>query len=195
MASYLESAVSIAREAGTLLLQFAERRPAFELKGEFDLVTAADRASEALILDRLRSRFPSHAILAEESGAHASSSDFRWYVDPLDGTTNFAHSFPMWNVTLALEQAGQMIAGVVYDPLRDEMFTAERGAGAYLNGDVYKRQPPNTSATIPDVRVKVLFFGPVKDITGRAADELELPPGSTLQSVFDHYAAPAPRLR
>jgi myo-inositol-1(or 4)-monophosphatase len=134
MAAYLESAVSIAREAGSLLLQFAERRPAFELKGEFDLVTAADRASEALILDRLRSRFPTHAILAEETGAHAASSDFRWYVDPLDGTTNFAHSFPMWNVTLALEQAGQMIAGVVYDPLRDEMFTAERGAGAYLNG-------------------------------------------------------------
>ncbi|MCC6293137.1 MAG: inositol monophosphatase [Bryobacterales bacterium] len=134
MASYLETATSIAREAGSLLLQYAERRPAFELKGEFDLVTAADRASEQLILDRLRSHFPSHAILAEETGAHAAASDFRWYVDPLDGTTNFAHSFPMWNVTLALEQAGQLIAGVVYDPLRDEMFTAERGAGAYLNG-------------------------------------------------------------
>mgnify|MGYP001379563472 CR=1 FL=1 len=98
MASYLETATSIAREAGSLLLQYAERRPAFELKGEFDLVTAADRASEQLILDRLRSHFPSHAILAEETGAHAAASDFRWYVDPLDGTTNFAHSFPMWNV-------------------------------------------------------------------------------------------------
>ena len=134
MAAFLESAVAIAREAGALLLQFAERRPAFELKGEFDLVTAADRASEQLILERLQTKFPTHAVLGEETGAHEASSDFRWYVDPLDGTTNFAHSFPMWNVTLALEHAGQLIAGVVYDPLRDEMFTAERGGGAYLNG-------------------------------------------------------------
>jgi myo-inositol-1(or 4)-monophosphatase len=132
--NYLETAVEIAREAGALLAHHFERRVAFELKGEFDLVTVADRASEALIVERLQTRFPSHSIVAEESGAHAGSSDFRWFVDPLDGTTNFAHGFPMFNVTLALEQAGELVAGVVYDPVRGEMFSAERGAGAYLNG-------------------------------------------------------------
>jgi myo-inositol-1(or 4)-monophosphatase len=130
---YLETAVEIAREAGALLATFYERRIGFELKGEFDLVTEADRASERLVVERLRAHFPSHAIVAEEGGGHESSSEYRWYVDPLDGTTNFAHSFPAFNVTLGLERAGEMVAGVVYDPIRQEIFTAERGAGAYLN--------------------------------------------------------------
>ena len=130
---YLETAVEIAREAGALLANYFERRVAFELKGEFDLVTEADRASERLVVERLRSHFPSHGIVAEEGGGHESSSEYRWFVDPLDGTTNFAHSFPVFNVTLGLERAGEMIAGVIYDPIRQEMFTAERGAGAYLN--------------------------------------------------------------
>jgi myo-inositol-1(or 4)-monophosphatase len=93
----------------------------------------ADRASERLVVERLRSHFPSHGIVAEEGGGHESASDYRWYVDPLDGTTNFAHSYPVFNVTLALEHAGQMITGVVFDPIRQELFSAERGAGAYLN--------------------------------------------------------------
>jgi myo-inositol-1(or 4)-monophosphatase len=131
--SYLETAVDIAREAGALLANYFERRVAFELKGEFDLVTEADRASEKLVVERLRSHFPQHSIVAEEGGGHESASEYRWYVDPLDGTTNFAHSFPMFNVTLGLERAGQMIAGVVYDPVRQEMFSAELGGGAYLN--------------------------------------------------------------
>jgi myo-inositol-1(or 4)-monophosphatase len=130
---YLETAVEIAREAGALLANYFERRVAFELKGEFDLVTEADRASEKLVVEKLRSYFPTHAIVAEEGSSHPGSSEYRWYVDPLDGTTNFAHSFPMFNVTLGLERAGEMIAGVIYDPLRQEMFTAERGAGAYVN--------------------------------------------------------------
>ena len=132
--NYLESAIEIAREAGALLARYFERRVAFEMKGEFDLVTVADRASEALVVERLRARFPSHGIVAEEGGGHESPSEFRWFVDPLDGTTNFAHSFPMFNVTLALERAGELIAGVVFDPVRGELFSAERGAGAYLNG-------------------------------------------------------------
>jgi myo-inositol-1(or 4)-monophosphatase len=86
------------------------------------------------VVERLRSRFPSHNIVAEEGGGHESSSEYRWYVDPLDGTTNFAHGFPVFNVTLGLERAGEMIAGVVFDPTRNEMFAAERGGGAYLNG-------------------------------------------------------------
>jgi myo-inositol-1(or 4)-monophosphatase len=96
-------------------------------------VTEADRASEKLVIERLRMHFPSHAIVAEETGGHAGTSEYRWYVDPLDGTTNFAHSFPMFNVTLALERAGELVAGIVFDPIRQEMFTAERGAGAWLN--------------------------------------------------------------
>lgn len=133
MASYLDTAAEIAREAGALLANFFERRIPFELKGEFDLVTEADRASEKLVVERLRSHFPSHNIVAEEGGGHQSGSEYCWHVDPLDGTTNFAHGFPIFNVTLALERAGELIAGVVFDPTRPEMFTAERGAGAYLN--------------------------------------------------------------
>jgi myo-inositol-1(or 4)-monophosphatase len=133
MMQYLETAADIAREAGALLANYYERHVPFELKGEFDLVTEADRASERLVVERLRTHFPAHTVVAEEGGGHQSASEYRWYVDPLDGTTNFAHGFPMFNVTLGLERAGEMIAGVVYDPVRQEMFTAERGAGAYLN--------------------------------------------------------------
>jgi myo-inositol-1(or 4)-monophosphatase len=125
--------VEIAREAGALLATYFERRVAFELKGEFDLVTEADRASEKLVVERLRSYFPSHSIVAEEGGGHEGGSDFCWYVDPLDGTTNFAHGFPIFNVTLALERAGELIAGVVFDPIARELFAAERGSGSYLN--------------------------------------------------------------
>ncbi|MGA2267994.1 MAG: inositol monophosphatase family protein [Bryobacteraceae bacterium] len=130
---YLEKAVEIAREAGALLANYFERRVAFELKGEFDLVTEADRASERLVVERLRSHFPSHGIVAEEGSGLEGSSEYRWYVDPLDGTTNFAHGFPMFNVTLGLARAGEVIAGVIYDPIRQELFTGERGGGAYLN--------------------------------------------------------------
>lgn len=132
--SYLETSIEIAREAGQLLSGYFERRVQFELKGEFDLVTEADRASERLVLDRLRSHYPSHAVVAEETGSHGGASEYRWFVDPLDGTTNFAHGFPVFNVTLALERAGELIAGVIFDPIRDELFTAEKGGGAYLNG-------------------------------------------------------------
>jgi myo-inositol-1(or 4)-monophosphatase len=133
MPSYLEIAAEIAREAGALLSKFFERRVTFELKGEHDLVTEADRASEQLVIERLRSHFPAHSIVAEEGGGHTGSSEFCWYVDPLDGTTNFAHGFPMYNVTLALEQAGALVAGVIFDPEKNEMFASERGSGAYLN--------------------------------------------------------------
>ncbi|MGE5647313.1 MAG: inositol monophosphatase family protein [Acidobacteriota bacterium] len=133
MPSFLDTGVEIAREAGALLANYFEKRIAYELKGEYDLVTEADRASERLVVDRLRSRFPNHSIVAEEGGGHEGSSEYRWYVDPLDGTTNFAHGFPMFNVTLGLERAGEMIAGCVFDPVHDEMFTAELGGGAYLN--------------------------------------------------------------
>jgi myo-inositol-1(or 4)-monophosphatase len=133
MPSFLETSAEIARESGALLATFFERRVAFELKGEHDLVTEADRASERLVVERLRSHFPSHSIVAEEGGGHKGTSEYTWYVDPLDGTTNFAHGFPMYNVTMALTQAGQLINGVIFDPTRNEMFSCERGSGAYLN--------------------------------------------------------------
>jgi myo-inositol-1(or 4)-monophosphatase len=131
VASFLETAADIAREAGALLMRYMG--VGFELKGEFDLVTDADRASERLVVERLRSHFPTHSIVGEEGGSHDGSGDYRWYVDPLDGTTNFAHGFPMFNVTLGLERGGSLIAGVVFDPVRGELFAAERGGGAYLN--------------------------------------------------------------
>jgi myo-inositol-1(or 4)-monophosphatase len=135
---------AIAREAGALLLQYFHQGLKIEYKGDADLVTAADRASETLIRERITKQFPSHDVLGEEQGLNNLGSDYRWYVDPLDGTTNFAHGYPVFCVSLALErqavqerlsgQRGQRIAGVVYDPTRDELFTAEQGRGALLNG-------------------------------------------------------------
>lgn len=154
MDSYLETAMEIAREAGALVTLFQQRRIGFELKGEFDLVTEADRNSERLIVERLRRHFPTHGIVAEEGGGHEGSSGYRWYVDPLDGTTNFAHSFPVYNVTLALERDGELVAGVVYDPTRDEMFKAERGSGAWLNN---RRIHVSPAARIEDSLVATGF--------------------------------------
>jgi len=133
MASFLESAIEIAHAAGSLLRYHFDRHIGFELKGEFDLVTEADRASEKLVVERISALYPDHAIVAEEGGGHESKSEYRWYVDPLDGTTNFAHGYPVYNVTIAIEKAGELIAGVILDPSRDETFYCEKGAGAYLN--------------------------------------------------------------
>ena len=135
MASFLETATEIARESGALIASYLRPGIGFELKGTFDLVTEADRASERLIVERLRKEFPTHAIVAEEGGGQEGASEYRWYVDPLDGTTNFAHGFPAFCVTMALERSGELIAAVTFDPLRNELFTAERGSGAHLNQD------------------------------------------------------------
>ena len=128
----------IAREAGALLIEHFHEGLKIEYKGEADLVTAADRASEALIRERVSQQFPSHDVLGEEQGLEDRGSEYRWYVDPLDGTTNFAHGFPVFAVSMALEQRrgdeATRIAGVVYDPTRNELFAAEKGKGAQLNG-------------------------------------------------------------
>ncbi len=131
--SCLYAAGEIAREAGALLARYFERRVAVEYKGDYDVVTEADRASESLIVDRLGARFPTHSIVAEEGSGSNRPSEYVWYVDPLDGTTNFAHGFPTFCVTLGLEHCGEVVAGVVYDPLRQEFFSAEKGKGAFLN--------------------------------------------------------------
>ena len=129
---------AIAREAGSLLMGFFHQRVKIEYKGEADLVTVADRKSEALILERIRQQFPAHDVMGEEGARIETGSDYKWYVDPLDGTTNFAHGFPVFCVSLAVEHRGQRVAGVVYDPTRDEMFTAELGSGARLNGEAIR---------------------------------------------------------
>jgi myo-inositol-1(or 4)-monophosphatase len=125
----------IAREAGALLMEYFHQHVKIEYKGEADLVTIADRKSEGLILKHLRSRWPSHDVVGEEGASVETGSDYRWYIDPLDGTTNFAHGFPVFCVSMALEFKGKRIAGVVYDPTRPELFAAEKGSGAYLNGE------------------------------------------------------------
>jgi myo-inositol-1(or 4)-monophosphatase len=133
----------IARQAGALLRGFYAKGVATEYKGDVDLVTEADRASEKLIVEKLTAAFPEHGVYGEEGTRSAMESEYRWYVDPLDGTTNFAHGFPAFCVILGLERRaaglaadsdGEIVAGVIYDPLRDEMFSAERGKGAWLNG-------------------------------------------------------------
>lgn len=125
----------IAREAGALLMVYFHRRVKIEYKGDADLVTEADRASEKLILERIRTHWPSHEVIGEEGARIETGGDYRWYVDPLDGTTNFAHGFPVFCVSLGLAFEGKRKAAVVYDPTRDELFAAERGRGAVLNGE------------------------------------------------------------
>jgi len=132
----LNFAVQVARDAGSLLLR---RLGAAKVsnKGDIDLVTEADVASEELIIERIRSRYPQHGILAEESGEAVivgeRQSDWKWIIDPLDGTTNYAHSYPCFCVSIAVEYKGELEIGVVFDPTRNELFAAERGHGATLN--------------------------------------------------------------
>ena len=138
-------AEGIARQAGALLRGFYAKGVATEYKGDVDLVTEADRASEKLIVEKLKAAFPAHGVYGEEGTRDGLEKEYRWYVDPLDGTTNFAHGFPAFCVVLGLERRpaglaadadGEMVAGVIYDPLRDEMFSASRGNGARLNGEL-----------------------------------------------------------
>jgi myo-inositol-1(or 4)-monophosphatase len=140
-ASFLPAMSAIAREAGALILKYFHEKLKIEYKGDADLVTAADRASEVLIRERIAQQFPSHDVLGEEQGLNDRGGEYRWYVDPLDGTTNFAHGYPVFCVSMALEHrspgsadSGKRVAAVVYDPTRDELFSAEPGGGAHLNG-------------------------------------------------------------
>ena len=134
----LNFAVQTARDAGLILTERMGRKTLqITNKGAIDLVTEADLAAERFIIERIQTHYPRHRILAEESGASLEvehPSDFKWIVDPLDGTTNYAHGYPCFCVSIALERAGEIILGVIYDPTRDEMFAAERGEGATLNG-------------------------------------------------------------
>ncbi len=160
MTQYLPEVEAIAREAGALLMGYFAGHVTIEYKGDVDLVTEADRASEKLIVERLRSRWPEHGIVGEEGARSDPDAEYRWYVDPLDGTTNFAHGYPVFCVSIGLvrnatstsalrlrsgqasavlvgdvgERHEQLEVGVLYDPTRNEMFSAARGQGATLNG-------------------------------------------------------------
>jgi myo-inositol-1(or 4)-monophosphatase len=133
----LDLAIRAAREAGEILQQYAARGFHIANKGRIDLVTEADLASERHIKGLIISHYPSHHILAEESGISRQgemADDYLWIIDPLDGTTNFSHGLPCYAVSIGIERSGEMIYGVIYDPTRDELFAAERGGGAMLNG-------------------------------------------------------------
>jgi myo-inositol-1(or 4)-monophosphatase len=135
MNQFLEVAIEAAREAGAMLRVEFGRPKKISYKGEVDIVTESDRRSEAVIVGRLRQRFPEHAIIAEEgSNSAAAGSRYCWHVDPLDGTTNFAHGYPCFAVSIGLTEDGEPIAGAVFNPIAEELFTAARGEGAYLNG-------------------------------------------------------------
>ncbi|MGI8812891.1 MAG: inositol monophosphatase family protein [Pyrinomonadaceae bacterium] len=140
----LNFAIETARDAGQLLLEKFGRVNVMK-KGDIDLVTDADHASEALIIERIRSYYPKHSILAEESGEAVikdGDPNWKWIIDPLDGTTNYAHGYPCFCVTLAVEHDSEIVIGVTFDPTRNELFAAERGQGATLNG-----RPIRVSAT------------------------------------------------
>jgi len=141
--TWVPAASEIAREAGARLREFFAQGVETEYKGDVDIVTVADRAVEKLVRTRLGEAFPEHGIYGEEGTRERLEGEYRWYVDPLDGTTNFAHGFPQFCVSLGLEhrpagtapdEDGTLVAGAIYDPLRDELFTAERGRGVQLNG-------------------------------------------------------------
>jgi myo-inositol-1(or 4)-monophosphatase len=135
MNPYLKFAIDTAREAGALLKSDNARPKEISYKGEVDIVTETDRRSERLIVDRIQRNFPDHGIIAEEGGGGAAAAPkYCWHVDPLDGTTNFAHGYPCFAVSIGLTEGGVPIAGVVFNPISDELFSAARGEGAKLNG-------------------------------------------------------------
>jgi len=146
MDPFLEVAMDAAREAGEILREEFARPVRISYKGDVDIVTQADERSERAIVAKLRKHFPLHAIVAEEGGGTESESAFRWHVDPLDGTTNFAHGYPCFAVSIGLEQAGELMAGVVYQPVSGELFSAAKGKGAFLNGKAIRVSAIDTLA-------------------------------------------------
>lgn len=134
MEDFLSKAREAALQAGAVLRDNIHGAREISYKGEINLVTEMDRRSERTVVAALQAAFPDHGILAEEGTVIENSSGFRWIIDPLDGTTNYAHGYPNFAVSIGLERAGEVILGVVYDPMRDELFAAEKGRGASLNG-------------------------------------------------------------
>ncbi len=161
----LNFAIETAREAGKILLEKFGRKISVQKKGEINLVTEADFASEKHIIERIKSHYPKHSILAEESGETAAfvagDDAWKWIIDPLDGTTNFAHGYPCWCVTIAAEHNGEIVLGVTFDPTRNDLFAAEKGRGATLNGR--KIQVSDTA----ELKDALLVTGFPYDVLGR----------------------------
>jgi len=126
-------AVDLARKSGALLKEKFNQKHEINYKGDINLVTEADKMSEALIIEAISRNFSDHGILSEESPVITGAGKLRWIIDPLDGTTNYAHGYPVFCVSIALENDGEVILGVIYDPMREELFVSVRGEGAYLN--------------------------------------------------------------
>ena len=134
MPPVLSDLEQLARQAGEILRRGYEQNHQVHYKGEIDLVTEVDHQSEALVLGEIQRLFPGHQIVSEEAGLVPGREGDQWYVDPLDGTVNYAHAVPIFSVSIAYAHNGNLTLGVVYDPMRDELFTGERGRGAHLNG-------------------------------------------------------------
>ena len=134
MTEFREFAQNLARVAGRFLYDKLDEQHQVHYKGSIDLVTEADKISESLIIAAINQRYPDHGILSEESAAQNEQAALRWIIDPLDGTTNYAHGFPFFCVSIALEENSKVILGVIYDPVRDELFTSESSGGAFCNG-------------------------------------------------------------
>jgi myo-inositol-1(or 4)-monophosphatase len=135
MNDFIQAAEEACRIAGALQLEGLKREKQIEFKGSINLVTDVDKACEKAIVEVLQGRFPEHDILAEEGSGRRKDSEYKWIIDPLDGTTNYAHGYRLFCVSIALEHKGEIVAGAVYEPNRDEMFLAEKGGGAALNGE------------------------------------------------------------
>ena len=131
-------ALKAVKEGSAILMKYFGKIKSIDYKGEINLVTEADQRSEEVILSIIKDSYPNHRILAEETGESGNSSSFKWIIDPLDGTTNYAHGYPCFCVSLAIEYEEEVIYGAVYDPVKDELFTAEKGKGAFINGKAIK---------------------------------------------------------
>lgn len=165
----LSVAAETAREAGKMLFEHLRKEFRISKKGRIDLVTEMDLRSERMIVDRIRSEFPDHQILAEEEGRRGGPSPYQWVIDPLDGTTNYTNGYRFFAVSIGLEFQGKILLGVVYDPVTDELFSAERGQGAYLNGEPIRVSDENLlvdsllgtgfSYNQPEIQLNLDYFG------------------------------------
>lgn len=164
---FLSLAEKTARAAGRMLREADSRARRVEYKGEINLVTEMDKRCEDFIVGEISFAFGDHTIIAEEGSEVTASSEFLWYVDPLDGTTNYAHGLPIYCVSLALEKAGELICGVVYDPCQEEMFTAIAGGGAFLNNN------PIHVSRETELRKSLLVTGFPYDIRETTQDNLD----------------------
>ena len=167
--NYKSVAIQAARTAGRILQENLTKEVKIDYKGAVNLVTNVDREAEKAIVEIITKQFPDHEILAEEGYGRGKESTYKWIIDPLDGTTNYAHRFPFFCVSIGLEVQKEVIFGVVYDPIRSELFTAETGKGAFLNGE------PIHISTIDDLMRSLL-------VTGFSYDVRE-----TAENNFNHF--------